>query len=438
TVLKSRSKLLERKIEADQQVIAALVDVNGKRAVGVTRKFGPELSIPSELLWEIPGDRSLADIRLSDTCIALAEAYLPVPSCPVPKDLRRLVEESNPFLHRAVGSLPVEEPISRLEAIDRAKEVFIFGFGGYIREQVSRHFVGDVAAVVDYKADSIQRHAVPGVPVLNEAEAVMRAIAAADRPLAIIASYHSDHVPLAKRVLDANPRAAVFIEKPLAVELDDAVEISRRRAAGAWIDVGFNRRYAPFTLAAAEAFAERSDPMTITAVVKEVKVPPTHWYLWPNQGTRITGNACHWIDLAFSLVRAAPAEISVLHSRDDVSIAILFKDGSLFTLVASDSGSDLAGVEETIDMRAGDTSVFIHDYRECVIKRGASVRTLRRRLRDRGHDAMYRDLRKRWRQGLPPAYPQEAMFPVAYMTFHAARMFAADERHFVCADFSQI
>lgn len=433
TIRKSRSKLLEKRIEDEQQLLIALVEADGTRAIGITRALGDSTVFPEELLWEIPADRDLDDVRIPADAARLLESYLPVPSSPVPTDARRLIQEANPFL-LPLRMRPAPAPAPRAAAQVESGEVFIVGYGGYIREYVSRYFGREAAAAVDYKANLIRRLASPDVTIVNELSSVLPAIASAKRPLVIIAAYHSDHAPIALKVLDENPRANVFVEKPLAVTLEDAAALSRRRAEGAWIDVGFNRRFAPLTKVAVQALRDRRQPLVMTAVVKEVKIPATHWYLWPNQGTRITGNACHWIDLAYDLVRAAPREIGVVRSDEDATITILFSDGSLFTLVATDRGSDLAGVEEMIDIRCGDTSVTINDYRECVVKKGAVIRTTRRIRRDRGHDRMYRDLRRRWCDGLPPAYPADAMLPVAYMTYHASRLFTSGIRTFLCAD----
>jgi len=82
-----------------------------------------------------------------------------------------------------------------------------------------------------------------------------------------------------------------------------------------------------------------SRPLIFSAIVKEPKIPQTHWYFWQNQGTRITGNVCHWIDLAFFLIGSRVTEINLLNTGDSVSIGLVFQDGSLATIVASDIGT---------------------------------------------------------------------------------------------------
>src|SRR5438874_1812813 len=74
-------------------------------------------------------------------------------------------------------------------------------------------------------------------------------------------------------------------------------------------------------------------PLAYTAVVKELKIPDTHWYLWSTQGTRITANACHWLDLACHLSASEPRELTLLNAADTTSLALRFSDGSLATIV---------------------------------------------------------------------------------------------------------
>ena len=68
------------------------------------------------------------------------------------------------------------------------------------------------------------------------------------------------------------------------------------------LEVGFNRRYNPLVERARKELAAESGPTTLVATIREVDITPDHWYLWPNQGTRVAGNLCHWIDLALHLI----------------------------------------------------------------------------------------------------------------------------------------
>jgi predicted dehydrogenase len=159
-----------------------------------------------------------------------------------------------------------------------------------------------------------------------------------------------------------------------------------------------------------------------------LKLPPTHWYLWPNQGTRVTGNVCHWLDLAYHLIGVTPLEMTLAQTGDTVTLAVKFEDGSLATIVATDHGDDLPGVTERIEVRGGGTTMVVDDFRRLEVS-SAAGRSVRRRLRrDKGHAAMYEDLRRRWLADASPAYPTEDLYRVGSLTEAASEMLRGGER----------
>jgi predicted dehydrogenase len=294
---------------------------------------------------------------------------------------------------------------------------------------VLRHFRGDVVMALDYRAELIRRVGAPVPEVTDSFERVLARLAEDAAPLVIISTYHSDHCWMALRVLDANPGARVFIEKPPVVGWEGLEELLARRWAGAWIDVGFNRRYAPLLTRVRTETAALPRPLVMTALVKELKIPPTHWYLWPNQGTRITGNVCHWLDLAYHLIGGEAKELTLAETGDTVTLAVLFGDGSLATIVATDVGDDLPGVTERIEVRGGETTIVLDDFRRLEVA-SARGRMVRRRLRrEKGHGAMYGDLRRRWLEGGPPRYPLEDLYWVPALTARASALLREGGRH---------
>lgn len=461
TYRKSRSKVVERRIESEIAIIVAHVRVAGRDLIGVTRALGERTPFHTGLIYEPKDGLDLDRVVLDEAALEALEAYLPIPSCPAPERLSGLILEQNPQLTRVdpetlsgAGTCSVEVAThetgdrqvapgseggrmagkaglaSRPSAAVRSGRpgVYFLGFGSYIREQVLAHFRRDAVLALDYKASIIARHQRAGIPLTDQFEEVLDRIAVDPDPLVIVSSYHSDHAPMARSVLEANPAARVFVEKPPAVTLEEAESLVALREAGAWIDVGFNRRYAPMTTQVRRALEGVDRPLIMTAVVKELKLPPTHWYFWPNQGTRVTGNVCHWLDLAVHLVGRPAHEVSLQSSGDTVSIGVAFEDGSLATVVATDRGDDLPGVTESIEVRAAETTVILDDYRVLRLREDGRAKTIRRLRRDKGHAAMYRDLRQRWRTGAGPRYPLEDLLQVPRLTEVAAEMLVTGER----------
>jgi len=168
-------------------------------------------------------------------------------------------------------------------------------------------------------------------------------------------------------------------------------------------------------------------PLSISIIVKELKLPVTHWYFWPNQGTRISGNLCHWIDLVMHFSSSIPSKIVMLNSGDTLALSILFKDGTLSNITASDLGDDLRGVEEYIEIRGGDKTISIYDFKKLVIRSGKFKKVIRRLRRNKGHDAMYSSLKQAWLEDKEPQYPDEHIYWVSYIIETASKMLLNDE-----------
>jgi predicted dehydrogenase len=450
TLRKIRSKRLERALEREIGIVVAAIEWEGERYIGITRALGGRLIFDRRLVFGVEGEVALEAVVFPEAARIALEAYLPVPSCPFPEWLPGALVEANPYFGDAggacgardtesAGSAGGEEAASeRAPGAEVARRgdrgaassgVYLLGFGGYVREQVLSHFRERVVLALDYRAELIREYDRVPFEVTSSFERVLEGVAREVAPLVVISTYHADHAPMALSVLDANPGARVFIEKPPVVGEGELRGVLERRRGGAWIDVGFNRRYAPLLERVRAEVAAMPRPLVLTAQVKELKLPPTHWYFWENQGTRITGNVCHWLDLSYHLVGAAPVEMTLANADDSVSISIVFEDGSLATIVATDRGDDLRGVTERIEVRGGGTTVMIDDFQRLVIEGGGSRRVFGGRRRDKGHAAMYADLERRWRTGGAPRYGEADLYWVPLLTLTATELFRSGERH---------
>ncbi len=117
--------------------------------------------------------------------------------------------------------------------------------------------------------------------------------------------------------------------------------------------------------------ATEPGPATIIALIREVEITADHWYLWPNRGTRVAGNLCHWIDLAFHLLGPGPRAVEVAVSprvsddpRDadaERAFTITFDDGSVATLMPTTRGDSVRGVQEQIEIRRGGLALRLDD-----------------------------------------------------------------------------
>ena len=163
----------------------------------------------------------------------------------------------------------------------------------------------------------------------------------------VIATRHNSHAGLVCAALRAGKN--VFVEKPLALTLDELEEIREAwEAIGIQEDrpivmVGFNRRFAPHIKKIKTLLATAREPKTFIMTVNAGSVPPDHWVQdLAIGGGRILGEACHFIDLLRFLADAPMtghhAEF-IAGSSDTVSISLRFEDGSLGTIHYLANGS---------------------------------------------------------------------------------------------------
>ena len=265
-----------------------------------------------------------------------------------------------------------------------------------------------------------------------------RAIAETPAPgLVVVATAHDSHTQLACAALKAGHR--VFVEKPPTVTEEDVHRlVTAMRSHPGAVEIGFNRRYHPLVRRARARLRKEFGPVSISCVVKELTFEPDHWYFWPNQGTRITGNLCHWIDLAIFLLEDKPTPVSLTLSArtpgsqpgsgDERVLTVTFDDGSLLTVLGTTRGDDIRGVQEQIDIRRGRTTITIDDLWKMRIRSEGIERYSRTAFRDKAHTTMYREALGRIAAGLPSVYPVRDLVVVSAIQVAASNAARTDER----------
>jgi predicted dehydrogenase len=264
-----------------------------------------------------------------------------------------------------------------------------------------------------------------------------RAIAELPSPgLVIVATAHDSHTHLASVALEAGHR--VFIEKPPAVTAEDVHRLAAgMRSHPGSVEIGFNRRYHPLVRKARARLLRESGPTSISCIVKELNFEPDHWYFWPNQATRITGNLCHWIDLAVFFLEGSPMPVSLtltprvpgteIGSDEERVLTVTFEDGSLLTVLGTTRGDDIRGVQEQIDIRRGRTTITIDDLWKLRIRSGGIERYSRTLFRNKAHTVMYREALGRVVAGQPAVYPVTDMVVVSAIQIAASNLARTDQ-----------
>lgn len=307
--------------------------------------------------------------------------------------------------------------------------VFIYGLGDYARvyiapniKKIKKIFCVDYISQLAKHYKSEYNYMYSGI-VPQES---YKTIEKVEKPLAIIATYHSDHTIIAKEIFHKNPNTLIFIEKPPCVTLEDISTLLELYLNNAKIEIGYNRRHIPINKKIKERLKGQTAIINIS--VKEILIKENHWYFWENQGTRITGNLTHWIDICnFWLEEEIPIELNMLKSstKDETFTAsILYSKGSLVNLTVSDKGNPLRGVQEKIEIRTKDETYFIDDYqRYYIISKNGKKRTTRKRIRIKGHDEMYRHLVQLYTQNGETQYRPIDLIKTALTTYYLSQMF---------------
>lgn len=236
---------------------------------------------------------------------------------------------------------------------------------------------------------------------------------------------HDSHADLAVRALRAGKH--VFVEKPLAIELGelDRVEKEARTAAGL-LTVGFNRRYAPAARDVARLLQNRRGPLAIVMTVNAGALQAEHWTRnVAIGGGRLTGEGCHFIDLARFFVRSSVVDCAAVEGRDvngdrldDVaSVTLRYDDGSIATLNYLANGAP-AFPKERIDLFFDGRSLTIDNWRR-LRQYGRGVSRPWSARQDKGHRALIAAWLSSVRNGGPPPIPYDELFETSRLAIEA-------------------
>jgi predicted dehydrogenase len=201
--------------------------------------------------------------------------------------------------------------------------------------------------------------------IASEAEA---AFASPEIDAIFIATQHDSHAEYALRAMQAGKK--VFVEKPPVLsydELDRIVE-ALRCTPKPFLAVGYNRAHWVWTDMLRAEILKADGPASVSALVRELEIPRTHPYNWPQLGPRVISNGCHWIDLAHRLLGSRmPKSVQVVAGEAGPEannvVLIRYADGSLVSLTFSDRGDLRPHVHEYIDIKARGLHFMVDDFK---------------------------------------------------------------------------
>jgi len=206
----------------------------------------------------------------------------------------------------------------------------------------------------------------------------------------LIATRHDSHAELTARALAAGK--SVWVEKPVALNREELNRvIEARNAGGGFLQIGFNRRFAPHAVAARDHLAKAKGTKFVLLRVNAGHIPASSWVQNAEEGGgRILGEVCHFVDLARFLVGSPIVSVQADAAQagggpcDDLNASLRFADGSLATIAYTALG-DSAFSKELIEGFGGGTVVTVDNFRAITIADGGEIKTERDRTgQDKG------------------------------------------------------
>jgi len=201
-----------------------------------------------------------------------------------------------------------------------------------------------------------------------------------------IATPHSTHGALVCQALQAGKN--VFVEKPLCVRADELENIIQlHQSSGRLLMTGFNRRFSPFALQARELLSSRTGPLTFEYRVNAGRLPAEHWLSRPEEGGRIIGEVCHFIDLVSFLAGSLPARVYAAGSLEsDVQLQLTLDDGSTGVIRYITTNSAPLS-KERIEIFAPDIVIEMDDFRSAAVHAHGRRQRWKWARQDKGHRA---------------------------------------------------
>lgn len=209
--------------------------------------------------------------------------------------------------------------------------------------------------------------------------------------LVVIGTRHDTHADLARQALAAGKH--VLVEKPLALndeDLDEVLEVARN--SNGRLMVGFNRRLSPLALAAKEFFAGRQSPLSIVYRVNAGRIPREQWQQEAEQGGRIIGEVCHFVDLMHFLTGAPPITVFAesisgrshqIVDEDSIMITLRFADGSNGVIAYLAEG-DKSLAKERVECFGDGKSFVLDDFRSATSYKNGREHKTKLRQQDKG------------------------------------------------------
>ena len=252
-----------------------------------------------------------------------------------------------------------------------------------------------------------------------------------------VATRHDSHAGYACQALSSGRH--VFVEKPLAVSAAELERVADAAVAaaehGRYLAVGFNRRFSQPFRDVQSFFADRREPMVVTYRVNAGRIPQSSWVQSGEQGGRIVGEGCHFVDVFQALTGARPLRVYAQSARsanieasgeDTVSIVVTYDDGSVATLIYLANG-DESVPKEWCEISSGGKTAVLHNFTRVDFHSGRSSKR-RKYSGGKGHTEEVADFLDVVRGRKAPTFSLESLIDTTATTFAAVESMRTNAR----------
>ncbi len=206
-----------------------------------------------------------------------------------------------------------------------------------------------------------------------------------DTNAVLIATRHASHAKLTAQALRAGK--AVFVEKPLAIDLAGVEEIRAAivESGNERLQVGFNRRFSPVIRAMKEHIRGIKTPLVLNYRVHAGQTDAKSWYADASEGTRFAGEAGHFLDVFAFLTGARPFSVTAsalspdnasADDRENIIATVEYDNGSVASLLYLTQGSPKVP-KECLEVFGGGMTMQMMNFESLHIFSGLKKKTVK-------------------------------------------------------------
>ncbi|MDP3974684.1 MAG: bi-domain-containing oxidoreductase [Candidatus Jorgensenbacteria bacterium] len=244
--------------------------------------------------------------------------------------------------------------------------------------------------------------------------------------LIICATRHRSHAAMAVKALEANKN--IYIEKPLALNEEELKLVMKaaERSKGRLL-VGFNRRFSYHFGEAKKEFKNAKTPLVVLYRVNVGPLEASHWSYDPEEGGRLIGEGCHFIDALQFLIGSRPTRIAVsrvpaggaVPHEENFTINVEYENGSLGTVVYTALGN-FRLPKEYIEIYGDGKIMVIDNFKDGKVIEGNRTRNVSQWHQNKGYTEEIRALVEAITTGGPSPMSLEELSLSHLATFKAA------------------